>query len=160
MRPTILLLGLLLPALAMGLGTKPYLTLEMAQKMADACEAKAMAEGWRKFNVAIYDDGGTLKLFRRQDGAFMHSIQIAQLKGRTSAGFPRTTRQLGEFNHSKPGQPYGIAQVPGIVVFPGGLPIVTASGDQIGGIGVSGATGDQDEACAQAGIDAIAEQLK
>ena len=90
----------------------------------------------------------------------MHSIQIAQLKGRTSAGMPRSTRALGEINYSKPERPYGINNVAGFAVFPGGLPIVTEGGSQLGGIGVSGATGDQDEACAQAGLDAVSEMLK
>ena len=139
---------------------KPYLTLDMAQKMADACEAMAEAEGWRKVNIAIFDDGANLKLFRRQDGSFTHSIQIAQLKARTSAGVPRTTRALGDFTYTNPDRPYGIEQVPGFVVFPGGLPIIAGDGTQIGGIGVSGATGDQDEQCAQAGLDAIADQLE
>ena len=145
---------------ASAIETKPYLTLEVANKIADVCEAKAAAEGWRKINIAIYDDGGNLKLFRRQDGAYLHSIQIAQLKGRTSSGMPRSTRALGELNYSNPSRPVGIDQVPGLVVFPGGLPILTAAGEQIGGIGVSGATGDQDEACAQAGLDAVADMLK
>ena len=74
----VLATALLQPAWAVG--TKPYLTLEMATKMADACEAKANAEEWRKVNIAIYDDGGNLKLFRRQDGAYLHSIKIAKLK--------------------------------------------------------------------------------
>ena len=45
-------------------------------------------------------------------------------------------------------------------MFAGGLPILTADGAQLGGIGVSGATSDQDEQCAQAGIDAIADELR
>lgn len=149
----------LLSTPVIALESKPVLSLSMAQKMADACEAKAQKEGWRKVNIAIYDDGGNLKLFRRQDGAYMHSIQVSQLKGRTSAGIPRSTRALGEINYSNADKPYGIDAVPGFVVFPGGLPILTKSGVQLGGIGVSGATGDQDEECAQAGIDAIADQL-
>lgn len=159
MRKFVALLILGLSFCANALETKSVLSLALANKMADACEQKANAEGWRKINIAIYDDGGNLKLFRRQDGAFMHSIQIAQLKGRTSAGMPRSTRQLGEINYSKT-HPYGIEQVPGLVIFPGGLPIITAAGEHIGGIGVSGATGDQDEQCAQAALDAIAADLK
>ena len=42
----------------------------------------------------------------------------------------------------------------------GGLPIRTQNGDLLGAIGVSGATGDQDEECAQAALDAIKEDLK
>ena len=140
--------------------TKPYLTLDMAKRIADVCEAKAAAEGWRKISIAIYDDGGNLKLFRRQDSAVMHSIQVSQLKGGTSAGFPRSTRALGEIAFSNPERPHGIEQVSGFAVFPGGLPIIADDGTQIGGVGVSGATGDPDEACAQAGLDAITELLK
>ena len=159
MRLSYLIVMVLFSTSLAALDSRPVLSLSMAQKMADACEAKASKEGWRKVNIAIYDDGGNLKLFRRQDGAFMHSIQVSQLKGRTSAGIPRSTRALGEINYSNAERPYGIDAVPGFVVFPGGLPIMTKAGIQLGGIGVSGATGDQDEECAQAGIDAIADQL-
>jgi uncharacterized protein GlcG (DUF336 family) len=138
---------------------KPYLTLDMANLIADACEQKALSEGWRKVNIAIYDEGANLKLFRRQDGAYLHSVKISQLKGHTSAGLPRSTRSLGVLNYKNPEKPYGIEEVPGLVIFPGGLPIITRTGYQIGGVGVSGATGDQDEQCARAGIDAIREQL-
>lgn len=160
MRSTCLIVMLLATSVAWSLETKPYLTLAMAKTMADTCEAMAVAQGWRKVNIAIYDDGGNLKLFRRQDGAFLHSVRVAQLKGHTSSGMPRSTRALGDLTYSSPERPYGIEHVPGFVVFPGGLPILTAAGEQIGGIGVSGATGDQDEACAQAAIDAIAPQLQ
>ena len=153
-----MLIGLVLTQGSLAVDTKPYLTLEMAKIMADACEAKARQESWRNVNIAIYDEGGNLKLFRRQDGAFMHSIQIAQLKARTSAGMPRSTRELGQINYSKE-HPYGIEQVPGLVIFPGGMPILTKNGEQIGGIGVSGATGDQDEACAKFALDAVADML-
>lgn len=154
---------------AMGVGSagaleqKPILTLEMAKMMADACEAKAVAEGWRPINIAIFDDGGNLKLFHRQENAFLGSIQISQMKGHTSAMFPRATRSFAELvygTEGKPGAVPGIAEIPGIAAFPGGLPIMTATGHQIGGVGVSGATSDQDEACAQAGLDAIADMLK
>ncbi len=156
-----LLIALMCASLSAGaIETKPYLTLTMAKKIADVCEAKAIAENWRNVNIAIYDDGGNLKLFRRQDNAFLHSIRIAQLKAQTSAGMPRSTRELGEINYANPARPLGIEHVPGLVVFPGGLPIMTAAGAQIGGVGVSGATADQDEACAAAGIAAISEMLQ
>ena len=138
---------------------KPFLTLEMAKKIADVCEKKAKSEGWREVNIAIYDDGGNLKLFRRQDNAFLHSIKIAKLKGHTSAGLPRTTRDLGKLNYSYGDRPLGIEEVPGFVIFPGGVPIITNDGYQVGGVGVSGATGDQDEECAKVGIAAISAML-
>jgi len=85
------------------------------------------------------------------------------MKGHTAAMFPSSTRRFGDLafgDKEKPAAVPGIAFVPGVASFPGGLPILTAAGDHIGSIGVSGATSDQDEMCAQAGIEAIAEMLK
>ncbi|MDP6350819.1 MAG: heme-binding protein [Alphaproteobacteria bacterium] len=148
---------------AQALDTKPMLTLDMAKKIADACEALQVAKGdWRPINIAIYDDGGNLKLFRRQENAFLGSIKVSQMKAATSSNFPFPSRLFGELAFGKDGQPGaipGLAFVPGFAAFPGGVPITTASGALIGGVGVSGATGDQDEECAQAGVASIADML-
>ncbi|MGH9887536.1 MAG: GlcG/HbpS family heme-binding protein [bacterium] len=141
---------------AMALELRPILTLEVAKKAAAACEAKAMQEGW-KMNIAIVDSGGNLKYFLRQDDSFLKSIEIAQMKAGTSAGFPFSTKQVGEIAATRVP---GIAFVPGIATFEGGLPILTANGKHIGAIGVSGAKADEDGVCAQAGIDAIKDDLK
>jgi uncharacterized protein GlcG (DUF336 family) len=84
------------------------------------------------------------------------------LKANTSAGLPFPSRLVGELAFGKDGQPGrvpGIADIPGVAAFPGGLPIVTSDGQHIGGIGVSGATGDQDEECAAAGLAAVKDML-
>ena len=143
-------------------GTAYAVDLETAKQMADACEAKAAEEGW-KMNIAVVDGGADLVLFRRMDGAFLGSVDIAQMKARSSAMFPFPTRGLGEIAFGKDGEPGrtpGLAFVPGLAAFPGGLPVKTAEGEHIGAIGVSGGTGDQDEACAQAALDAVADQLQ
>lgn len=142
--------------------TKPTLTLDLAKKMAAACEAKAKQEGW-KMNIAVVNDGTNLVYFEHMDGAFLGSIYISQHKAMTSANFPFPTRMFGELafgKEGKPGMVPGIADVPGIITFAGGLPIMTGSKVQIGGIGVSGGTSDQDEECAKAGLDAAADDLK
>ena len=146
---------------ALAAETKPVLGLDMAKKMVAACEAKAKQEGW-KMNVAIVDDGANLVAFERMDGAFLGSIQVAQHKAVTAANFPFSTREEGELAFGKDGKPGivpGIANFPGVVTFAGGLPIMTANKVQIGGIGVSGGTSDQDEQCAQAGLDAVKGEL-
>ena len=142
-----------LPAIAQQ--QKTTLSLDSAKKMAAACEARAKQEGWRMI-IVIMDDGGNLKHMSRMDGAFLGSIQVAQLKANTSASFPFSTRQVGDI-----AQKYvpGIVYVPGVVTFAGGLPILTAKGEQLGSIGVSGASADQDEACAQAALDAVKDEL-
>ncbi len=134
---------------------KTTLGLAAAQKMAAACEQYARKEGWNMV-IAIVDDGGTLKHFSRMDNAFRASVEISQLKANTSSGFPRSTRQVGEIAQQRVP---GIVHVPGIVTFAGGLPIVTATGEHIGAIGVSGGSADQDEVCAQAGLDAVKSDL-
>lgn len=134
---------------------KTVLNLSTAKKMAEACEAKAKVAGW-KLNIAILDTGGELKYFLRMDDAFMGSIQISQLKAQTSASFPFSSKMLGEIAQKIP----GIAFVPGLVTFEGGLPIVTGSGDHVGSIGVSGASAEDDGICAQVAIDAVKNDLK
>jgi len=107
-------------------------------------------------NIAILDAGANLKYFLRQDDAFLGSVKIAQLKANTSANFPFSTKQVGEITKNIP----GIAFVPGLVTFEGGLPIKTGSGEHIGSVGVSGGTAEQDGICAQAGLDAAKDDLK
>ena len=146
---------------APALDTTPRLSLEVAKKMADACEAKSVADGW-KMNIAIMDAGANLIEFRRMDGSFLGSVDIAIGKARTSARFPFPTRMVAELAYgadAKGGPLPGIAEVDGIIAFAGGLPIM-GGGAHVGAIGVSGGTADQDEQCAQAAIDAVAEDLK
>ncbi|MDB9761183.1 heme-binding protein [Alphaproteobacteria bacterium] len=148
---------------AFALETKAIIDLDLAKKMADACEAKKATTDWRPLNIAIVDSGADLILFRRQDGAFLGSIDIAMNKAKSAIMIPYPTRAIGELAYGKDGKPAGlpgIATVDFLVPFPGGLPIRTQNGDLLGAIGVSGATGDQDEECAQAALDAIKDDLK
>ena len=147
---------------AMATETKPTITLDLAKKMAAGCEAKAKQENW-KMNIAVVNDGTNLIYFEHMDGAFLGSIYVSQQKAITAANFPFPTRAIGELafgTNGKPGALPGIANVPGVVAFAGGLPIMTASKAQIGAIGASGGTADQDEECAKAGLDAVADDLK
>jgi uncharacterized protein GlcG (DUF336 family) len=146
----------------MALDSKPTLSLDLAKKMAAGCEAKAKQENWR-MNVAVVNDGARLIYFEHMDGAFLGSIAISQEKATTAANFPFPTRLIGDLAfgaNGKPAMSPGIAFVPGVISFAGGLPIMTAAKAQIGGIGVSGGSADQDEECAKAGLDAVAEDLK
>jgi glc operon protein GlcG len=146
----------------MALETKPTLTLDLAKKMAAACEAKAKQEKWL-MNIAVVDDGTNTIYFEQMDGAYKGSREVALLKAKTSSNFPFPTRLFGEIAFGKEGKPGmlpGIADVPGVITFAGGLPIMTANKVHIGGIGVSGATADQDEDCAKAGLDAVQNDLK
>ena len=147
---------------ARALDTKPVLSLDLAKKLAEGCEAKAKADNLR-MNVAVVNDGGRLVYFEHMDGSYLGSIAIAQEKANTSASFPAPSRFIGELafgKDGKPGMAPGLAFVPGLATIPGGLPIMTANKIPIGAIGVSGGTSDQDEACAQAALAAVADDLK
>jgi glc operon protein GlcG len=130
----------------MALDMKPVITLDLAKTMVAACEQKAQQQGW-KMNIAVVDNGANLVAFERMDGAFLGSIYVAQHKATTSVNLPFPTRSIGEFAYGKDQQPArapGIAQIPGIIAFPGGLPIITANKVLIGAVGVSGSTSDND----------------
>jgi len=107
-----------------------------------------------RVNVAVADASGLLAGFLRMPGAFVHSVDIAIDKARTAAGFGFPTSRWGAVVGDDELLRLGLAQRPGLVMFGGGLPIVEA-GQRIGGIGVSGGSAAQDEACAAAGLAAL-----
>jgi glc operon protein GlcG len=146
---------------ALALDMTPTLSLDLAKKMAEGCLAKAQEQGW-KMNISIVDSGANPIVFNRMNGAYLGSGDIARHKAETSAKFPVPTRFMEELGYGKDhkggGLP-GIVQMPGIVAFAGGLPIMAGTA-HLGGIGVSGGTADEDEMCAQAGLDAVKDMLK
>ena len=146
----------LLSTSVLALEKQPVLSLDVARKMAATCEAMAITKGW-KMNIAVVDAGANTILFERMNGSFFGSGEIALNKAQTSAKFPFPTRFVEELAYGKAGKPPavpGLVHVPGIIAFAGGLPLM-AAGAHIGGIGVSGGTADEDEVCAQAGIESV-----
>lgn len=129
------------------------ITSAAANAAVAAAVAYAEQNGW-KINVAVVDRGGNLMAFLRMPGAFIHSIDLAIDKAYTSAsfGFP-TKAWMGAIGHDD-GMKFGFSNQPRLIVFGGGLPI-TVGDDWIGGIGVSGASEEEDEECARAGLAAI-----
>ncbi len=138
----------------------PELTAAMARAMIHGCSAHATAKGW-KMHIAVVDSGANLIGFERMDHSFLGAGEIALNKAQTSAKFPFPTRIVEELSYGKGGKAPvlpGLAHVKGIIAFAGGLPIFAGS-THLGGIGVSGGTADEDEACAQAALDAVKNKL-
>jgi glc operon protein GlcG len=129
---------------------KKTLTLAAAKKMADAALAEAAKNNWNVI-VAILDDGGNPILLQRMDGAQLGSIDVAQAKARTALRFRRPSKAFADAVASGN---TAIMTLPGVLPIQGGLPI-EVDGKVIGSIGVSGATSEQDEQCARAGIAAL-----
>ncbi len=134
---------------------KPFLTLKTAKVIAEAADKKASDLGI-KVHIAIVDDGGNLKFYLRQDGAPLVAEKISQMKAFTAVAMEKSTAEVGEI--SKAETP-GIELVPNLIKFGGGIPIKNSKGQILGGIGVSGASKEDDAACAQAGLDAIKAML-
>lgn len=130
--------------------TKPYLTLSDAQRIADAAEAKAKAEGWNVV-IAILDEGGHLISLRRMDGVQIGSVDVAQAKAKSAVMFKRSTKIFEDAMKGEGGS--RIATLPHAVGVEGGLPIFK-DGVIVGSIGVSGVTSAQDGMVAEAGIKA------
>ncbi|BBU59417.1 hypothetical protein KU6B_56820 (plasmid) [Mameliella alba] len=146
---------------AVALETAPVLDMDTALKIAGGCQARAEAEGWR-MNIAIVDRGANLIVFQRMDDAFLGSGDIAIGKAQTSANFPFSTRLVGDLAYGVDGAAPGVQgldEVEGVIAFAGGLPI-RAGEFHIGGIGVSGDSADNDEACAKAGLEAVFTEMK
>jgi uncharacterized protein GlcG (DUF336 family) len=130
------------------------MTLAEARKVVAAAEKKAQEIG-QPMNIAVADEGGNLVTHVRMDGAWLGSIDISIKKAYTSRAFDITTKDLATHSQSG-GQFFGIhASNNGkIMIFAGGIPL-KRDGKVVGAIGVSGGSGDQDHAVAEAGAAAF-----
>ena len=129
-------------------------TLADAKRMIEAGEKKA-AEIGQPMNIAVADAGGNIVAHVRMDGAWIGSIDISQKKAYTSRAFDIATKDLAE--HSQSGKEFfGIhASNDGkIMIFAGGVPL-KKDGKVVGAVGVSGGSGEQDHAVAEAASTAF-----
>ena len=128
--------------------------LEDARRIIAAAEKKA-AEIGQPMNIAVADEGGNLVAHVRMDNAWIGSIDIAQKKAFTSRAFDISTKDLAAHSQSG-GQFFGIhASNNGkVMIFAGGIPL-KKEGRVVGAVGVSGGSGEQDDAVAEAGAKAF-----
>ena len=125
------------------------LTMDNARSIIEAAIAKAKTIR-QPMNIAIVDAGANLMAFMRMDGAWLGSMDIAINKAFTAKAFDISTLELGR--NSQPGDLFfGIhASNRGrVMIFAGGIPI-KVNGQIVGAIGVSGGSGEQDQAVAVA----------
>lgn len=128
----------------------PVVTADVAKKVAAGAIAECQKNNWR-VAVTIVDTHGSLVHFERIDDTQIASLKISMDKAIAAATFRRPTR-VWEDAMAK-GR-IAVMTLSGVVASPGGVPIVSG-GKVIGAVGVSGATGDQDEQCAKAGVAAM-----
>ena len=130
------------------------IVLSDARRIIAAAEKKAEEIG-QPMNIAVADAGGNLIAHVRMDGAWIGSIDISIKKAWTSRAFDIATKDLAAHSQSG-GQFFGIhASNDGrVMIFAGGIPL-KRNGVVVGSIGVSGGSGEQDHAVAEAGAAAF-----
>ena len=121
--------------------------------MCEAAIAKANELGI-KISVAVCDPGGKLIAFARMDGAIWASVYGSQGKAVTSAGFGRASVQLQEIADHPIIRGIIAASGSGMIPGQGAIPVIR-NGVVEGACGVGGGTGEEDEVCAQAAVDAL-----
>ncbi|MGA3029029.1 MAG: heme-binding protein, partial [Bryobacteraceae bacterium] len=104
--------------------------------------------------ICIVDESGNLLFLQKADGAALNTIQFAQRKARHSAFYRSPSKAAADQLKSGDLQVLAFPEA-----FPnqGGLPI-KVDGETIGGIGVSGAPSEVDEAIGQTALDALAKR--
>src|SRR5246127_3452434 len=130
------------------------INLKEARHVIAAAEAKANEIG-QPMNIAVVDGGGNLLSHVRMDGAWIGSIDISINKAFTSRAFDISTKDLAQHSQSG-GQFFGIhvSNHGRVMVFAGGIPL-KRGGKVVGAVGVSGGSGEQDHAVAEAGANAF-----
>ena len=134
------------------------LTLDKANVIADQTLAKAREAKYRPMCVAVLDEGGHLKVLKREDAASILRPDIAIGKAWGAVGMGESSRSLSERLKERPAflGALSVMSQGKVVPVAGGVLIMDgADGNEIiGAVGVSGGTADEDEACAIAGIKA------
>ena len=126
------------------------LKLSAAQRLANVALRTCARKGF-PVTVTVVDRDGIALTTLRSEQATGATVPVALGKAYAAAGFQSPTSGLQTAAKTQP----GFVALPGFVILPGGEPI-GIDGQVVGGVGVSGApSGDIDDACAQAGLDAI-----
>ena len=129
------------------LATKKALTIAIAKRIAAAAVQCAAENQWNMF-IAIVDDGGHLMYLERMDGSQLGSEQVSIEKARSALLFKRPTKALED---AVAGGRVVVMKLANAVPVEGGVPL-SAEGQIVGAIGISGGTSPQDGVVAQAGV--------
>ena len=131
----------------------PNVTLEQAKKAIAAAEAEARKNNFA-MAIAVVDTAGTLVSYQKIDNTQTASAIIAIDKAVSAAWYRRPTKVFQD-EVARAGDGLRVQSFPRASTAEGGVPIYTADGKIIGGIGASGGSGAQDGQVAKAGADAL-----
>lgn len=134
----------------------PNVTLSQAIAIATAALAEGRRLALAPLTVVVLDAGGHVVVAMREDKSGILRFEIAHGKAWGSLGMGFGTRELTERAARSPSFVAALSAASGgrAIPSPGGVLIQAADGHVIGAVGISGDTGDRDEACALAGLAA------
>ena len=144
-----LLLCTVMPAVADNTVTVKLITADIAQRIANTALRHCAEKGYQVTAVVVARDGRVQALLRHALASPV-TLEIAKKKAKTSANMRQPSADLPESLERANRK---------LTRMRGGLPI-EAGGQFYGGVGVSGASGEIDEACAQAGLGAVMDDLE
>lgn len=137
------------------------LTLDQASIIVDRAIARGREMKLRPLCVAVLDDGGHLKALKREDGAGILRPEIAIGKAWGALGMGESSREIGQRLKERIAFLGALSDMSAgkVVPVPGGV-LIMKDNAIIGAVGISGASSDDDEACAIEGIRAAGLEFK
>ena len=134
------------------------INLETAKKLTEKIEEEARRRG-KQAVIAVCGPEGNPISVHVMDGAFLVSFDVAMKKAYTSVAVKMSTKELSVLAQPD-GTFYGVDKMDGgkIVIFGGGIPL-KVDGRIIGGLGISGGTGEEDHSLAEYGLSVLPEIL-
>ena len=132
------------------------LTLTVADTIVRGAFAEGERLGCQPLAVVVLDAGGHMVSVRRQDGASFFRPEIAMGKAWGAVAMGLSGRELNIRAHNNPSFLQSLSALSGGRFVPqtGGILIRRPDGQILGAVGISGDSGDNDEACALAGLAA------
>ncbi|HET9123903.1 MAG TPA: heme-binding protein [Solirubrobacteraceae bacterium] len=129
---------------------------DTAHAIVTAAQGHALARDLA-VTVAVVDAGGHLVVLDRMDGAFPLSTRVAEAKAQGAAIWQRDGHVIAEQQSERPAFVAAMSELSRLPLIPGAGSVVVrdADGAVLGAVGVSGATPDEDRACAEAGLTAV-----
>ena len=133
------------------------LSLATALAIATAAADHCKAQGYH-VSVAVVGREAQTIVQLRGDQSPPHSAENSYRRAYTALTYRQPSLNVEKRVRADPGDQ--LVHLKEVMGAQGGLPIVVG-GDTIGAVAVSGSPGgDKDEACAKAGLDKVADQLK
>ena len=133
----------------------PTLMLREANTIIEQALTKGREARFPPLAVVVLDDSGNIKAAQREDGASMFRIDVALGKAWGAVAMSCSSRALAKRAQANPNFMVTLAATAQGKFLPqqGGVLIRDASGTILGAVGISGATGDEDEVCGIFGVE-------